>query len=490
MNQTKNNHSGALVTRRTSRHCDRREFLHRGVMATATFTGFWPGLSGLGGIAGGASPMRPNIIFIMADDLGYGDPGCYGQRKIQTPNMDRLAKGGMKFTQAYAGGTVCTPSRSCLMTGTHGGHTPARDNIPHFHTYLDKSNVTIAEVLKRAEYRCGAVGKWSLGTAGSASEATKRGFDTFFGYLDQDHAHWYYTNYLDDNAGKYHMPGNRESHAHYSHHLMADRALEFIRQSKDQPFFLYGAFTLPHFGNEQEDPTQLPIPSDEPYSDKEWPQKAKNYAAMVTLLDKDIGRIVDLLDELGIRENTLTIVTSDNGPWAGAVDLFDSNGSLRGHKRDMYEGGIRVPFISNWPGTIPAGTISNEVIAFWDMMPTFAELAGVEPPGKIDGHSIATALRGKGPVPQHDYLYWDYGHCRRRYDQAVRMGKWKGVRLGKNGAIQLYDLSVDVGETNDVAGEYPDIVRRIATIMETAVTPSERYPVGRIYKGGPVWKPL
>jgi arylsulfatase A-like enzyme len=490
MSKAKNSNISELATRGIPNEPDRREFLHRGIVATATLAGPWLGVSQLAEIAQGASPKRPNIVFIMADDMGYGDPGCYGQDKIKTPNMDRLAKGGMKFTEAYAGGTVCTPSRSCLMTGTHGGHTSARDNIPHFHTYLKESDVTVAEVLKKAGYRCGAVGKWSLGTAGSASEATKRGFGMFFGYLDQDHAHWYYTNYLDDNNSKYHMPGNRETHSHYSQHLIADRALEFIRQSKDQPFFLYGAFTLPHFGKKQEDPTQLPVPSDEPYHHEEWPQKAKNYAAMITLFDKDIGRVVDLLDELGIRENTLTIVTSDNGPWAGAVDLFDSNGPLRGHKRDMYEGGIRVPFIANWPGTIPADTTSNDVIAFWDMLPTFTELAGAEPPDNIDGHSIAAALRGKGPVPQHDYLYWDYGHCRHRYDQAVRMGKWKGIRLGKDGAIQLYDLSVDVGETNNVAEEHPDIVKRIARVMETAVIPSERYPVGRIYKGAPVWKPL
>lgn len=436
-----------------------------------------------------AEPPRPNIVFIMADDMGYGDPGCYGQGKIQTPNMDRLAKDGMKFTQAYAGGTVCTPSRSCLMTGTHGGHTPARDNIPHFHRYLEKDDVTIAEVLQKAGYRCGAVGKWSLGTAASASEATKRGFDMFFGYLDQDHAHWYYTDYLDDNSGKHSMPNNPTTHEHYSHHLMADRALAFISESKDRPFFLYGAFTLPHFGKQDEDPTQLPVPSDEPYSDKDWPQEAKNYAAMITLLDKDIGRIVDLLDELGIREKTLILVTSDNGPWSGAVDLFDSNGPLRGQKRDMYEGGIRVPFIVNWPGTVPAGTTSNEVIAFWDMMPTLAELAGVKPPDRIDGISVADALRGRELTRRHDYLYWDYGHCRRRYDQAVRMGKWKGIRLGQGGAIQLYDLSIDVGETTDVAGQHPDVVERIAKIMKTAAIPNDRYRIGRIYKGGPVWKP-
>jgi len=434
-------------------------------------------------------PIRPNIVFIMADDMGYGDPGCYGQNKIQTPNMDQLAKGGMRFTQAYAGGTVCTPSRSCLMTGTHGGHTPARDNIPHYHRYLDDDDVTVAEILQKAGYRCGAVGKWSLGTADSASAATGRGFDTFFGYLDQDHAHWYYTDYLDDDGGKYLMPNNRNTHEHYSHDLMADRALRFIRESKDQPFFLYGAFTLPHYGKEVEDPTRLPVPSDEPYTDKNWPQKAKNYAAMLTLLDKDIGRIVDLLDELGIRDNTLVVVTSDNGPWSGAVDLFNSNGPLRGQKRDMYEGGIRVPFIANWPGTVPAGTTNNDVIAFWDMMPTFAELAGVKPPDGIDGISVADALRGRRLADRHDYLYWDYGHCRRRYDQAVRLGKWKGIRLGQDGAIQLYDLSVDVGETNDLAGRHPDVVQRIAQIMQTAVTPNDRYPIGNIYKGGPVWKP-
>ncbi len=459
---------------------DRREFLSR-LSASIATCAFFPSLTT-------ATPSKPNIVFIMADDLGYGDLGCYGQDLLKTPNIDRLAKEGLRFTQAYAGGPVCTPSRSVLMTGLHNGHTPARDNIPHYHTYLQEEDVTVAEILKKAGYRCGGVGKWSLGDAGTVGRATNQGFDTWFGYLNQDHAHYYYTEYLDDDEGRLDLSGNTESREHYSHDLMAERALEFIADSKDDPFFLYAAFTLPHFSSKDEDEHGLAVPSTHPYTDMNWPEKAKKYGAMVHMLDRDVGRIVDLIDELGLRENTLIIFTSDNGGHATVWDRMDTSGPLTGYKRDLTEGGIRVPFIARWHGTIPENRTSDEIIAFQDMMPTFAELADVKPAKNIDGISVVRALMGGELDQPHEYLYWDYGHCRDRYDQAVRMGKWKGIRHGQANDIELYDLSVDIAEENDLAEQHPEIVRQIGEIMQTAMVPSDRYPIGKPYEGGPIWK--
>jgi arylsulfatase A-like enzyme len=430
----------------------------------------------------------PNIILIMADDLGYGDLGCYGQKEIQTPNLDQISAEGLRFTQAYAGACVCTPSRSCLMTGQHGGHTPARDNIPHYHTYLHDEDVTVAEVLQKTGYRCGGIGKWSLGDAGTIGRATKQGFDTWFGYLNQDHAHHYYPEYLDDDEERLNLEDNSKTHQHYSHDLMTERALQFIRESQDAPFFLYAAYTVPHFGNAAEDPTRLPTPSDAPYSDKNWSQKAKNYAAMITRLDSDVGRMVRLIEQLDLTQQTLILFTSDHGPWSGMPVLFNSSGPLRGHKRQLYEGGIRVPFIARWPGRVPAGMTSDEVVVFWDLLPTFAELAGVTPHEEIDGISILDALLGKELKNPHDYLYWDYGHNRNEYHQAVRMGDWKGIRHGQVGTIELYNLTTDLGETNDVATKHPAIVNQIGRLMQSAVIPSDRYEVGKLYQGGPIWK--
>lgn len=436
---------------------------------------------------------RPNIIFIMADDLGYGDLGCYGQQLIQTPNLDRLAIEGLRFTQAYAGGPVCTSSRCSLMTGLHNGHNAARDNIPHYRTYLQKEDITIAEILRKEGYRCGGVGKWSLGDAGTAGSASNQGFDMWFGYLNQDHAHYYYPEYLDDsyrveNENRYELPENTESRQHYSHDLMTERAMQFIRDSHKEPFFLYAAYTLPHFSAPTEDKDGLTVPSTEPYSEMDWDEKSKKYASMVHMLDRDVGRIVQLVDELGLKENTLIIFTSDNGGHSVIWKEFDTNGPLRGYKRELTEGGIRVPFIARWSGKVPEGKTSDEIISFQDMMPTFAELAGVGIPHKIDGISVVDALWGNKLKEEHPYLYWDYGHCRVRFDQAVRIGNWKGIRHGQSGNIQLYNLKNDIGEENNVADNHPEIVHEIETIMKTAYIPSERYPVGEKYTGGPIWK--
>lgn len=434
---------------------------------------------------------RPNIVLILADDLGYGDLGCYGQKLIRTPNIDRLAEQGMRFTQAYAGGPVCAASRAVLMTGLHNGHAPARDNIPHYATYLQGDDVTVAEVLKQAGYRTGGVGKWSLGDAGTVGRATNQGFDTWLGYLNQDHAHYYFTEYLDDDDGRLELHGNSRSRAKYSHDLLTERALKFIRvQEQDRrPFFLYAAYTLPHFSARAEDPDGLAVPSTEPYSDRDWDERAKKYAAMIHMLDRDVGRIVQLVDDCGLADETLIIFTSDNGGHASIDKQFDTGGPLRGHKRDLTEGGIRVPLIARWRRTIPAGQTSDEVVAFQDMLPTFAELARAIPPTDVDGVSVAPVLKGGKLAARREYLYWDYGHCRRRYDQAVRWKNWKGIRLGRDGEIQLYDLATDIGEINNVASQHPEIVQRIARIINTAPTPSDRYPIGTLYRGRPRWTP-
>ncbi len=431
---------------------------------------------------------KPNIIFIMADDLGYGDLGCYGQEIMQTPNIDKLANEGIRFTQAYAGGPVCTPSRSVLMTGLHNGHTPARDNIPHYNSYLQDSDITLAEILKNAGYRTGGLGKWSLGDAGTAGRATYQGFDFWLGYLNQDHAHYYYTEYLDLNDRRLDLKGNTFLRNHYSHDILTNGALHFIRQNAGSPFFLYVAYTLPHFSSKSEDVHGLTVPSVEPFEKKDWPESAKKYAMMINMLDKDVGRITDLIEELGLANNTLIIFTSDNGGHSTVWEKFNTNGPLRGYKRNLSEGGIRVPFIARWTGKIPENSISEEIISFQDMMPTFAELANADAPGGIDGISVLPALTGKNQEKTHEYLYWDYGHCRKRYDQAVRIEKWKGIREGKNSSLQLYNLEIDIAEENDVAEMHPEIVKKINKIMKEAYAPGKRYPVGDIYRGEPIWK--
>jgi len=461
----------------------KRRFIN---ISMATLLGFLMGLADAQ--SEDSDRPQPNIVFILADDVGIGDVACYGGALIKTPNIDKLAEQGLRFTQAYSGGPVCTPSRSALMTGLHGGHGPARDNVPHYKTYLDKDDTTMAEVLGGAGYRCGGFGKWSLGDAGTIGRATAKGFDEWFGYLNQDHAHYYYPEYLDDNEGRLELTGNTESREFYSHDLIVDRSLDFIRRNSGGPFFAYCAFTLPHFSARSEDPDRLAVPDLGSYATKDWDLKSKKYAAMVERLDRDVGRIVDLVDELGISDQTLVIFTSDNGGHSEMSGRFDSNGPLRGFKSDVFEGGIRVPFIARWPGMIPAGETSDAILTFWDMLPTFAELAGADKPSRLDGTSVVDALMGGAVKMPHEYLYWDYGHCRDRYDQAVRMGKWKGIRLGVGSPLQLYDLESDIAERHDLAQKHPEIAQRIESIMHTAVEPHDRYPVGSRYRGKPIWK--
>lgn len=430
--------------------------------------------------------MRPNIILILADDLGYGDLGCYGQTRIQTPNLDRLAAEGARFTQFYAGASVCSPSRCSLMTGMHNGHNRVRDNVPHG-VFLRPDDVTVAEVLKQAGYTTGAIGKWSLGNPGTWGVANWQGFDYFYGYLDQDHAHHYYPDYLWENDRIVELRANRGGRNRaYTHDLFTEKALGFIETNKDRPFFLYLPYTVPHWSDyPRETPESQIVPTDEPYTGEAWPQTEKNFAAMITRLDRDVGRIAELVVRLGLDSNTLILFTSDNGPdptKSHDVEFFDSNGVFRGHKRLLYEGGIRVPLIARWPGRVPGGLVSDQVWAQWDLLPTLATLAGLNPPKLVDGLDMTAALEGGKPRAEHEYLYWDYGHCRLDYLQAVRAGHWKAVRNGQDAPLELYDLSGDPSETTSVADAHPEVARRMLAYMNSAATPSDDYPIGTLYE--------
>src|SRR5437899_97725 len=414
-----------------------------------------------------AEPHRPNIVFILADDLGYGDVGCYGQQRIRTPNIDNLAAEGMRFTQCYAGSTVCAPSRCALMTGLHTGHATVRGNafVP-----LRAQDVTVAEVLKRAGYTTALIGKWGLGEPGTSGVPNRKGFDTFFGYLNQGHAHNYYPDYLWRNEERTKIEGNvvkngvTSRRAQYAPDLLTKEALRFVEQQKDKPFFLYLAHITPHANNERghKEGNGLEVPSDAPYSDKSWPQIEKNYAAMVTRMDADVGRLMTQLKKLGLEENTIVFFSSDNGPHKeGGHDprFFQSGGPLQGIKRDLYEGGIRVPMIARWPGHIAAGRASDHVWAFWDFLPTAADLSGATVPAGLDGISVLPTLLGKGEQKQHDFLYWEFHE--RGFQQAVRRGDWKALRSAWGEPLELYDLRSDLAEKHNVAGRHAEIVDRI-----------------------------
>lgn len=420
---------------------------------------------------------RPNIIFILADDLGYGDVGCYGQEKVPTPNIDRLAAEGIRFTDFYAGSTVCAPSRCCLMTGLHTGHAWIRgnDRVP-----LRPNDVTIARVCKQAGYATGLVGKWGLGEPDTTGIPNRQGFDYFFGYLNQGHAHNYYPDYLWRNTDRVVLEGNAGGkRTQYSHDLFTTEAMGFIDKHRVEPFFLYLAYTIPHANNERKKETGdgMEVPDYGPYASKEgWTNPQKGHAAMIDRMDGDIGRIMRQLANLGIDKNTLVFFASDNGPHKEGgyqPEFFNCSGPLRGIKRDLYEGGIRVPMIARWPGHIQAGTVSHHAGAFWDVLPTLAEVIGAKPPTDLDGLSFAPTLRGKDQKP-HDYLYWEFHEG--GFAQAVLLGDWKAVRKN-NGPIELYDLKTDLGETKDIAANHADVVARIESILKSARTENEHWPV-------------
>lgn len=433
------------------------------------------------------TPAAPNIVFIMADDLGYGDLGCYGQERIRTPAIDRLAAEGVRFTQFYAGSTVCAPSRCVLMTGLHLGHCYIRGNGK---INLRPGDVTVAEVLKPAGYATGLFGKWGLGHEGSDGVPTRQGFDEFFGYLDQHHAHNYYPTFLVrheervalDNevpgAGDFGQ-GVAAKKVEYSHDLIADQALAFIDRHHAEPFFLYVPVTLPHANNEA-GKRGMEIPDYGPYAEEDWPAPEKGRAAMITRLDRDVARILERLERHGIDDRTIVMFTSDNGPHAEGgsdPDFFDSNGPLRGTKRDLYEGGIRVPMIVRWPGVAPAGSVSDHVGYFGDFLATAAELAGVSPPAKHDGVSFVQAIRGNSDKqPAHEFLYWEF--YEQGSAQAVRSGDWKAVVQPLGGTdVELYNLATDIGEEHDVAGEHPAVVERMREYIEQSHVPSELWKV-------------
>jgi arylsulfatase A len=443
---------------------------------------------------------RPNVIFILADDLGYAELGCYGQKKIRTPHLDRLAAEGMRFTQFYAGNAVCAPSRCVLMTGKHPGHAFVRDNRsvkPEGQYPLPAGTVTIAGLLKALGYTTAAAGKWGLGPPGSSGDPLKQGFQHFFGYNCQAHAHNHYPTYLWRDERKIDVKGNTggATGKQHSHDLFEAEALRFIEGHKDRPFFLYLPFTIPHVALQVPDDSLAEYKGkweDPPYKGGKGylphPHPRAAYAAMVTRMDRSVGRILDLVKKLKLDERTVVFFSSDNGPTHGGVGgsdsaFFASAGPLRGLKGSLYEGGIRVPFIARWPGRIAAGTVSDLPCASYDVLPTLCELTGARTPKDVDGLSLVPTLLGKAGQKKHDFLYWEfpgYGG-----QQAVRLGDWKGVRqnLNKgNTTIQLYNLARDVGERDNVAAKHPDVVKRIAAIMADNHVPSAVFPLQTIDK--------
>ncbi|MFL6256275.1 MAG: arylsulfatase [Pyrinomonadaceae bacterium] len=426
----------------------------------------------------GKSQRRPNIVLVVADDLGRGDLGAYGQRFIRTPNLDRMAREGLRFDDAYAASPVCAPSRASFMTGLHQGHARIRGNMNRNNerVSLKPEDLTVAEVLKGAGYRTGIVGKWGLGEPGTTGVPGLQGFDYFYGYLNQNHAHDYYPEYLW--RGDERVTLGRRT---YSHDLFTSEALGFIRRADERPFFLYLAYTLPHANNELTRKTGngMEVPSDAPYSREPWTPQQRNYAAMVTRLDADVGKLFRLLKEMDIDSETVVIFTSDNGPQGpdeGGYDqtLFDSNGPFRGLKRELYEGGIRVPLLVRWPGRVRAGVTSAYPVTLCDLLPTAAALAGVSAPSATDGLSLLPLLQG-GRAPQRESLYWEFHEG--GFAQAVRIGSWKAVRKGTGGAVELYDLKTDLGETRDVSARHPALVRRAEEIMRREHVESEDWPL-------------
>jgi len=435
-----------------------------------------------------------NIIYIMTDDLGYGDLGCYGQKQVQTPNIDKMAKEGMLFTDHYAGSTVCAPSRCSLMTGLHTGHTFVRGNRevkPMGQIPIPAATMTVAEYLKQAGYSTGLIGKWGLGAPDTEGIPNRQGFDYFFGYLCQRHAHNYYPEFLFRNEERVPLEGNRVGvprpdgagvaveRAQYSHDLMAEESLDFIERNKDKPFFLYMALTIPHANNQAGD-EGMEVPDLGIYADKDWPDPEKGKAAMITRMDKDVGRVFEKLKELNIDKHTLVIFTSDNGPHreGGAQpEYLNSSGPLRGIKRDLYEGGIRVPLIARCPGTIKPNTTTDHISAFWDFLPTACDIAGVDSPSGIDGISYLPVLLGN-KQPQHKYLYWEfYG---RGFKRAVRMGKYKYVQVGVNNPFELYDLEIDLGEKNNIAEKHPELIAGVKELLKTVRTESEYWKIPEV----------
>ncbi len=451
---------------------------------TIVFTSLWASSLFLSQTIEAKENDKPNIIFIMADDLGIGDLGCYGQRQIKTPNIDNLAKTGIKFTQHYSGSTVCAPSRSSLMTGKHTGHTPIRGNKDYrasdnrvYDQGIPHNEITVASILQNNGYNTACIGKWGLGGYKSQSTPNKMGFDYFFGYLGQANAHSYYPDFLFENEKKLEL--NNEK---YSHDLIMEKAKDFLRQDHKEPFFLYLAPTIPH--------ASLDIPeewmneykgkffetpyinnSERGYVTQETPRAA--FAAMVSRLDYDIQNIIGILDKKGIRDNTIIIFTSDNGThWEGGHDpnFFDSNGPFRGSKRDLYDGGIKTPFIVNWPNKITQNSTSFHKSAFWDFLPTICNIINVAPPKNSDGISYLPTLTKEGEQKKHDYLYFEFHEQGGK--QAVLKDGWKLIRLNINKPEQeryeLFNIQNDPSEIANVIDQHPEMKIELKKIMDNA----------------------
>ncbi len=430
--------------------------------------------------AGEGPAAKPNLIFILSDDLAMGDVGVYGQELIQTPNLDRLCREGTRYLQAYTGTTVCAPARASLMTGLHSGHGPIRANReiqPEGQMPLPAGTLTVARLLKNQGYATACMGKWGMGMFETSGSPLKVGFDHFFGYNCQRHAHSYFPIYLYRDDRRFELPGNDGNGVGrtYAQNLIADETLRWVRANKDHPFFLFYAVTLPHGRHEIDD---LGI-----YADRPWTPQQKAYAAQVTRLDSDVGRLVDLLRELKLDRNTLVMFSGDNGSSFAETSeigrLFDQamGGRLRGFKRTMYEGGLRNAAFAWWPGTVPAGRVSDEPWAFWDYLPTAAELSGAKIPDGFhpDGHSLVSFLQG-GPAPPRDYFYWEL-HEGNRSIQAVRFGDWKAVRNGPGEPIELYDLKTDMSEAHNLATDKPELVARAAALLQSARTDDPNWPL-------------
>lgn len=437
--------------------------------------------------ADAAAPARPNVVFILADDLGSAELGCYGQKKIRTPHLDRMAADGMRFTQFYSGNAVCAPSRCSLMTGKHPGHAYVRSNKavqPEGQEPIPADAVTITELLKAQGYATGAMGKWGLGPMQSTGDPLAHGFDLFFGYNCQAHAHNHYPTWLWRNHEKIELDGKQ-----YALDLMETEALKFVRTHRDRPFFLYLPFIVPHLALQVPEDSlaeyagqfpEVPYTGGKGYRPHPTPRAA--YAAMITRMDRTIGRLFALIKELGLDQRTLVMFSSDNGPAhdVGGADspFFESAGKLRGLKGDLYEGGIRVPLLARWPGRIRAGATSDLPSANWDVMPTLCDLAGAKTPADCDGLSFLPTLLGRGEQRKHEFLYWEfpgYGG-----QQAIRVGNWKAIRTGLARGpqpIQLYDLDSDPSEQHDLAAQHPDRVARMQALMAAQHTRSTIFPI-------------
>jgi len=438
------------------------------------------------GLAASSPRTKPNIIFILADDLGHADLGCYGQQRILTPDIDALAAQGIRFTNCYAGSPACAPSRSVLMTGQHTGHTTVRGNTclrggivqdGRRRANLTDEDLTVAHVLRRAGYHTGLVGKWHLDGYEPTAGPLESGFGEFYGWKDRTPATWsphlYYPAKRYRNRELYDVEANQQARRGYYHtDICTDEAIAFVKNNKAGPFFLYLCYVNPH------DPYLAP--SYGAYADEPWGEKEKSYAAMVSYLDGCVGRLVQSLKDQGLDDNTIVFFASDNGARSSArhtavVKFFDSNGPLRGYKRDMYEGGIRVPMIVRWPGKVPSNETDNTLWYFADFLPTAAALAGTHTPKNIDGINLLPTLLGENPKMPDRFLYWEF--FERGFQQAVRWRNFKGIRLKQGAALELYDLSKDVGEAHHIAGEHPEIVAKIDNYLKTARTDSPYWPV-------------